>query len=370
MDANRGSKYIEYVSYLLEQSGLGYSYSGRYIKAVGRFLEEAEEVNMRGWNRWRKSHAEEVAKDSCISKGILDFLNFIGARKGRKRKEVVTKLEKLETLSAKNVKIVNDFAEWLMSENDYSPHTLNVYLTGVRQFYSYATEFSNENCRRFIETKIADGMNPQTIRLRITALEKLGKFLRVAITLKRPKFQKSLDTNNIPTESEYRRLIDYLRDTNFRHYLYIRILATTGARLSEFLQMRWSDILAGEVTLKGKGNKYRRFFFTKDLQEEVTDFLKGGDRGEYVCMSKTGDRMSSRGLPVLMKGWGKRCNIAKEKMHPHAFRHFFAKMYLKKTNDVIQLADLLGHGSVDTTRIYLRKSYDEQKREFARTITW
>ena len=370
MNKDREEKYIAYIRYILEQPGLGYAYSGRYIKAVGRFLEEAEGLNMRGWNRWRKSHAEEVARNSFISKSILDFLNFIGARKGRRRKETVERLEKLETLSAKNVKVVNDFAEWLMAENDYSPHTLDVYLTGVRQYYSYATEFSNENCRRFIETKTADGMNPQTIRLRITALEKLGKFLRVAVTLKRPKFQKNLDTNNIPTESEYRRLIDYLRDTNFRHYLYIRILATTGARLSEFLQMRWSDILAGEVTLKGKGNKYRRFFFTKDLQEEVTDFLKDGDCGEYVCMSRSGNRMSSRGLPVLMKGWGKRCNIAKEKMHPHAFRHFFAKMYLKKTNDVIQLADLLGHGSVDTTRIYLRKSYDEQKREFARTITW
>ena len=71
-----------------------------------------------------------------------------------------------------------------------------------------------------------------------------------------------------------------------------------------------------------------------------------------------------------MKNWGKACGIDPKKMHPHAFRHFFAKMFLKKNKDVIQLADLLGHGSVDITRIYLQKSYDEQKREFNRSVTW
>ena len=64
------------------------------------------------------------------------------------------------------------------------------------------------------------------------------------------------------------------------------------------------------------------------------------------------------------------CGIDSRKMHAHAFRHFFAKMFLKKNKDVIQLADLLGHGSVDTTRIYLQKSYDEQKRDFNRNVTW
>lgn len=71
-----------------------------------------------------------------------------------------------------------------------------------------------------------------------------------------------------------------------------------------------------------------------------------------------------------LKVWGKHCGIDSKKMHAHAFRHFFAKMFLKKNKDVIQLADLLGHGSVDTTRIYLQKSYDEQKKDFNRNVTW
>ena len=57
-------------------------------------------------------------------------------------------------------------------------------------------------------------------------------------------------------------------------------------------------------------------------------------------------------------------------MHAHAFRHFFAKMFLEKNKDVIQLADLMGHENIDTTRIYLQKSYEEQKKEFNRSVTW
>jgi integrase len=63
-------------------------------------------------------------------------------------------------------------------------------------------------------------------------------------------------------------------------------------------------------------------------------------------------------------------SISKRGYNPHAFRHFFAKMYLKKTKDVIQLADILGHSSIDTTRIYLQKSYDEQRHDFNHNVNW
>jgi site-specific recombinase XerD len=80
--------------------------------------------------------------------------------------------------------------------------------------------------------------------------------------------------------------------------------------------------------------------------------------------------MTTRGVSQCLKAIGDKVGIPKEKMHPHAFRHFFAKMYLRKTKDVVGLADLLGHGSVDTTRIYLQKSKEEQRQSFNRTITW
>ena len=179
-----------------------------------------------------------------------------------------------------------------------------------------------------------------------------------------------MDVNNVPTVDEYDRLLNYLKTkTNLDYYFFIKVLGTTGARLSEFLQFTWEDIITGEVTLKGKGNKYRRFFFQKQLQKEVKAYVKENGKTGLFAVGRYGP-MTQRGLAQSMKVWGSHCGIDSKKMHPHAFRHFFAKMFLKKTKDVIQLADLLGHGSVDTTRIYLQKSYDEQQRDFNKNVTW
>jgi len=71
-----------------------------------------------------------------------------------------------------------------------------------------------------------------------------------------------------------------------------------------------------------------------------------------------------------MKEWGKRAGVDSSKMHPHAFRHFFAKMYLANSKDVVHFADILGHHSVDTTRLYLQKTKSEQIKEFNRNVNW
>lgn len=92
-------------------------------------------------------------------------------------------------------------------------------------------------------------------------------------------------------------------------------------------------------------------------------------RLRILAMGKYGN-ISSRGLSSDMKAWGKSCGIPSEKMHPHAFRHFFAKMFLKKSRDIVLLADLLGHANMDTTRIYLQKSYEGQKASFTRSVSW
>lgn len=80
--------------------------------------------------------------------------------------------------------------------------------------------------------------------------------------------------------------------------------------------------------------------------------------------------LSDRGFDQLLKLNARKAGFPKEKAHCHAFRHFFAKQYLAKTKDVVQLADLLGHESVDTTRLYLQKSKMEQTKDINRNVTW
>ena len=138
--------------------------------------------------------------------------------------------------------------------------------------------------------------------------------------------------NNVPTEEEYNRLLEYLKAKNNKdYYFFIKVLGnTTGARLSEFQRFTWEDIISGEVTLKGKGNKYRRFFFQKAIAARSEGLCWANMVRPIFAVGRFGP-ITQRGFSQHLKAWGKHCGIDSRKMHAHAFRHFFAKMFLKKT---------------------------------------
>lgn len=354
--------FIEYVSHLYS-TDKSYEVIGKSIKAVKLFLESDYQVNRKGYKAYIRENAVELSDKPYIKDALCGFLNFLGIGYSRTRKEKSVKpLEKLSDVSEKNMKLMNEFVYYLTQDEDYSPHTIEIYSFSIKKYFEYANEVSVDNYKRFVRMLEDEGLSPRTIRLRITALERFSKWMKKPIELKRPKFKKELNTENVPTEAEYNRLLEYLKTCpNRDRYFFIKILATTGARVSEFFQFKWNDIISGEVTLKGKGNKYRRFFFSRQLQAEVKAYVKESHKTGYVAVGKCG-RLTQRSLCQSMKDWGDKCGIDRSKMHPHAFRHFFAKMYLKKNNDVVQLADLLGHGSIDTTRIFYRNRMTNKKK--------
>ncbi len=370
MEPKREKQYNKYVAALCS-SVKDYATIGRYVKYTLDFMENATSVDRRGYMRYRKDNVDIIGRTPQASDAICDLLSFLRIGYNRQRKEAIKPLEQPNPVTDKNQKLIDDFIVWLTGCNDYSPCTIDIYRTSLKSFFSYAAEINMDNCKRYLKTLEQKGFAPQTIRLRITAIEKFSKWIKKPIELKRPKMRRTLYVENVPTEKEYNKLLDYLLAKGNKDYYYlIKVLATTGVRVSEFLQLTWENIADGEVTLKGKGGKYRRILFKKDLQKEIREYMEATGRSGLFVTNKRGDLLSKRGLQERLCKWGRHCGIAKEKMHPHAFRHFFAKMFLKKCKDVVQLADLLGHGSVDTTRIYLQRSNDEQKRDFNRNVTW
>lgn len=363
-----------FISYIdsLYKSGRSYGVIGRYIKYVRLFIDSSEPVSRKGYKNFITNNAVIASEDWYCKEALLSFLDYAGIGYNRRKKaETVKPLQRIVELSDKNRKIINDFILSLVNERDYSTSTIQTYRYGLQIFFEYSTEFNQDSCRRFIQTLESQGLKPSTLRLRITALEKLGEFLKKPVKIKRPKFRRNLNIENVPSEKDYKNLLDYLQTLpNKDYYYWIKTLATTGARISEFLQFKWEDIERGDVILKGKGSKYRRFFFQKSLQQEITAYIKANHKSGPLCIARNGQIMTTRGFAERLKSWAPKCNIDKTKMHAHAFRHFFAKMYLKNNKDVVQLAELLGHGSVDTTRIYLQKSYAEQKKDFNRNVNW
>lgn len=272
MDTDRQNNYTSYLGYL-SSSGTTYRKIGLAAKYVLTFLEEADEISRRGYQRYKRAHASELSIMPGATDAILDFLSFIGVGYSRAKRKVKS-LEKKEDICARNEKKVNEFVEWLDTESDASERTRETYRFAIRSFFSYADEFNQENVKRFLKTLEEQKMKPATINNRMCALVKYSKFAKKPISVKRVKTQRKLSTDNIPTEKEYQALLAYLKQKPNRDpYYWLRILATTGLRLHEFMKLSWEDVANGEVVLKGKGSKFRQVFFQKSLQQEYDDTM-------------------------------------------------------------------------------------------------
>ena len=83
-----------------------------------------------------------------------------------------------------------------------------------------------------------------------------------------------------------------------------------------------------------------------------------------------GRPLTPRGISFRLKGYAKKYDIDPDLVHPHAFRHLFAKSFLKKNQNIALLADILGHSSIETTRIYLQQSSREQGKMMNKIVDW
>lgn len=349
----------------LQCSNMNFEKKGRYIESVYIFLSKGYKVSRKGYRLFCRDNAMLLVERDYIKEAILHLLAIrgIGFRKNDNRKED-SKKNTLKKREVRQKQLIVDFLCWLNREYDLSQNTLKVYLFTAKQFYSYCDELTQDNVKRYIATLEAENRSPKTINLRITGLEKLALFLKKSIKIKRPKIEKRLSIENIPSEHEYAKLVEWLEINNPKWAFIVRLMGTTGCRVSELVQFKYEQVSSGHCIIKGKGDKYRQFFFTKELQQYAN-----GKEG-LICINRYGVPMKTRGIALQLKSFASKIGLPLEKIHPHAFRHFFAKKYLKNTKDVIGLADILGHSSVDTTRIYLQKSFDEQKKDYQKNVNW
>ena len=96
---------------------------------------------------------------------------------------------------------------------------------------------------------------------------------------------------------------------------------------------------------------------------------KGVSSG-YLFLNKYGEQISTRGIAIQLKRFARMYGLNQLVVYPHSFRHRFAKNFLERYNDIALLADLMGHESIETTRIYLRKTSTEQQQLVDKIVNW
>ena len=113
--------------------------------------------------------------------------------------------------------------------------------------------------------------------------------------------------------------------------------------------------------------KFIIFYCPLDGEHTMND--KHQESG-FIFLNKYGDRITTRGISGQLKKLAVRYGINPAVVYPHSFRHRFAKSFLDRCNDIAFLADLMGHESIETTRIYLRKTSTEQRAIVDKVIDW
>ena len=89
-----------------------------------------------------------------------------------------------------------------------------------------------------------------------------------------------------------------------------------------------------------------------------------------VFLNRFGNRLSTTGIRDQLKTFAHRYNLDPSVVYPHSFRHLFAKNFIERCSDIAMLSDILGHDSIETTRIYLHRSSTEQRQMFNTIVDW
>jgi len=184
--------------------------------------------------------------------------------------------------------------------------------------------------------------------------------------------QKKSFLDQTLSNEEYLRFKRLLRkEPDQRWYFVVWFLAATGARISELVHFRVEHVLAGYIDIYSKGDRMRRLSFPDNLQKEAIHWIeKDGRSSGYLFLITRGGQLTPRGISLRLKEYAAKYGLDPSLVHPHAFRHLFARNFLKKENDIALLADLLGHSCIETTRIYLQQSSKEQSRTVDAIVDW
>ena len=267
--------------------------------------------------------------------------------------------------------MIEHFQNYL-ERSGFARNTVRSYVDSVRFFLSRYGNVTEENLSAY-KALLVERYKPRTVNLRLNAINKYLTFIHQRpLKVKGVKVQQKAYLENVISNADYRFFKRKLKaDGEGMWYFIVWIMAATGVRISELLQIKAEHIHAGHVDLYSKGGKLRRIYFPEGLQREAIAWLRENHvRTGYLFRNRFGDVITPRGVAMRLAEFARRYGIDPKVVHPHAFRHRFAKNFLDKVNDISFLADLLGHESIETTRIYLRRTSTEQRELLDQVVTW
>ena len=260
--------------------------------------------------------------------------------------------------------VISDFRN-VLNALGRSVHTVTRYLFDVTSFARFldGREATAEATREFRDSLMSSGYAPGSVNTKLASLFSFFHSLGwEGCETPRVLIQKDayISEDAELTLEDYRRLLAAARCPRDR--LILETLGGTGIRVSELRYFTLEDVRKRDIRVQCK-RKIRRIMIPEALGRQLEDYAaEQGITSGVIFRRKNGAALDRVAIWRLMKAAGRRAGLLPSKVHPHNLRKLFARMFLENGGTLEQLCDVLGHSSMETTRIYIKTSGAEHRR--------
>ena len=258
------------------------------------------------------------------------------------------------------------FAAYLKSE-EKSENTIEKYIRDVRAFTTYMgnAEITKEAVIAYKNKLLSEGYAVRSINSMVASINSLFAFLGWQnLKVKSLKLQQQIYCSEEKelTKAEYMRLVNTAKQKgNERLNLLIQTICGTGIRVSELQYITVEAVTCGEAVVSLKG-KTRSVFIVRELQKKLLRYAAEQKiTSGAIFITRTGKPMSRTNIWREMKSLCEQAGVNPQKVFPHNLRHLFARTFYGIEKDIAKLADILGHSSINTTRIYIITTGNEHR---------
>lgn len=259
------------------------------------------------------------------------------------------------------------FKEYLQ-DNEKSAVTVEKYVRDIRTFQLWLSgEDVDKNTVLKYKEYLLEKYAPASVNSVISSLNSFFNFTEwYELKVKNIKMQKQIFASEEReiTKAEYERLLRAaIQKKNERLYLVMQTICSTGIRVSElrYITVESVKTACAEINCKGK---HRRVFLPAQLCKILKKYINTAKiKSGSVFVTKNGNPLDRSNIWSEMKKLCKTAGVSERKVFPHNLRHLFARTYYAIQKDIVRLADILGHSSVNTTRIYTMESGEIHRRQ-------
>ena len=263
--------------------------------------------------------------------------------------------------------MLDKFKSWLLNE-EKSDNTIEKYIRDVKKFVAFSSgENIDKNMVIAYKNSLLESYNVTSVNSMIASINSFFRFMGWNdCCVKQCKIQRNVYCNEERelTKEEYIRLVSTAKSKgNERLNLIIQTICSTGIRVSELQYITVEAVSKGKAVVQCKG-KTRTILIVRELSKVLSEYAKRLDiKSGVIFITKAGKPVNRCNIWRDMKALCRAANVNPEKVFPHNLRHLFARTFYGIEKDIAKLADILGHSSINTTRIYIITTGEEHRRK-------